>query len=658
MKQFKSNISQSGLLLFLTLVTTVAVYFSGGIVDFLGANVFGIPQHAPFDGTVFPVKKVPNWVKLPAEIKNAQYSSIDPKDLIDIPKYDASVLAKDVALLKWGDPADDLQRNAKITYPVPYLGNYKLDGKEFAGSHPAVDIKIPFSTPIFAIANGTVIKTASQPGGFGYHLVIQHNNFPSLEDVNKKTKLYSSYSHLGSILVENGAVVTKGQQIGLSGKTGTATVPHLHFQLDNDVAPWHPFWPFTWTEASDAGLDFFSAINAGLGLESAIKTTINPMTYIQKYFNDTSVSTSPNSSTNTGIADAVVTANSASSSSYIPTNVALDSINADEYVPENVNEVPITPVEATAIPTVPTAPTVPTVPTPVVVTPEVKKPLEADGTFTFSFDVKPEFSLSGGNDVTILVKNSLGLPYNNGFVSEIKLTSLKGNFNVKDSIVSSVQFDKNGTFRTTLQNLKVGEDRLKLDYDGQLYFSDWFKVVENLNVNFSDVPTSSKYSEAITYLVKHGVVSGYPDNTFRPSKTVSRVEALKFIFEGIKQSVASGKLPFTDVSESEWYAKYLYTAYKNSVVDGYEDGTFRPTNTVNTAEFYKLLFAGMRVEVDSTVLEKPFDDVEIDQWFSPYLAYAKKLGIIDSNVKIANPSNGMSRGEVAYAIFKLMQTMK
>src|SRR5690606_16716036 len=54
---------------------------------------------------------------------------------------------------------------------------------------------------------------------------------------------------------------------------------------------WHPYWPFTSLEASNAGLSFFEALNAGLGKEAGIAATINPLVYVQKYKSGTSLPT-------------------------------------------------------------------------------------------------------------------------------------------------------------------------------------------------------------------------------------------------------------------------------------------------------------------------------------------------------------------------------
>ncbi len=538
-------------------VLVVATVMTASMMAFTDVNsllyqtsVLTLPEHAPFDGTTYPIKKVPNWSKLTSEKRDFAFNQLSDGDFIDIPYYDPQQLLIKTDTLKWNNPVDDVVRNAKITYSTPYMGNYKLDGREFGGSHLATDIKIPEGTPVYAIANGVVMKSSNQSDGFGVHIVLKHNNFPNLDNPSVKEVLYSSYSHLGQGMLSVGELVTKGQQIGLSGRTGTATTPHLHFQIDNSKATYHPFWPFTWQQASSAGLNFFSAVNDGLGQDLAKETTVNPVAYVQKFLDAKTASVSDKP------VEAPVVA------VEVPVAVA-DSVT---YVASS-DEQPVVDAEPVVAPE----------PAPAAVEPE---PVVAPAPV-----VEPE------------------------------------------SVVAA----------PVVESPK--------------------EIIAGKKV-FTDIEIGGRYFEATKYLSEKGVIKGYEDGSFKPDQTVNRAEALKFILLSIHTSLTNGDLPFKDVRQSAWYADYIYTAYKRNIVDGNPDGTFRPKNEVNKAEFFKILFNGLSVDIDPVVTGAPYSDVPESAWFAPYIAYAKELKILDPELKEIQPSKGMTRGEVADAMYRMMTMTK
>ena len=616
------------------LMASTTIHFSN-IGMTLRTSVFGYPEHAPYDGVVNPLKEAIDWVNIPSDLAKSHYQEVSNTYKVALPYYNPTQLEIPAENLKWGDANDNKIRNAKITYSVPYMGSYEFNGKEGDGAHPAVDIKVLKGTPVYAMGNGTVVKSVQSNAGFGNHVVLQHNNFPSYSSSSKLETIYSSYSHMEHVYVQDGEVVTKGQQIGTVGSTGTSTTPHLHFQIDNDNAPHHPYWPFTWSEASAAGLDFWEAVNAGLNQSSAYSTTINPMKYIQKYKGTTAVD--PNAVVvETDEADVVeVTPIIAEDNSADFDNEA-DSLvgsNSEEEVvvevEEVVDEMPV--VESSA-------------------------PSELN----FEFTVRDKYYIGKGSEFQIEMRDQYGNAFSEGFKGEIVVSSANGNFVATKSIVGTYQFNKEGNVLNAMKMMKEGRDRVKVTYDGETYYSKWFNIVkaEGNDPGFSDVRPGDKYYEAIAALVDAGVVNGYNDGTFKPNNAVTRVEALKFIYEGIKKRVYGGNLPFRDVDRKAWYGTYLYTAYDEGVVSGYNDGTFRPTQVVNKAEFYKLLFNGMGVDVATTVGVAPYSDVGVYEWHAPYISYAKDLGVVDPGLSRFQPAAGMTRGEVAYAIYKLMEVMK
>ena len=85
--------------------------------------------------------------------------------------------------------------------------------------HAGVDLEVPAAHPVTAAFDG-VVRFSGWNGAHGLQVELQH-------DTNWTTR----YSHLQDVLVEDGITVRKGDVIALSGQTGLATGPHLHFEL-------------------------------------------------------------------------------------------------------------------------------------------------------------------------------------------------------------------------------------------------------------------------------------------------------------------------------------------------------------------------------------------------------------------------------------------
>ncbi len=245
-----------------------------------------------YTGTVPPIATIPDyarWAKLGGDVRAHTYREVPSDYLIPLPSYQGP------------------EKSDSTVYMVDQLGTYATGRGE--GSHPGVDISVPDGTPIVSIANGIVYRAGNDAGGYGNFVVVKHPRVPDPEQQGKTTTLYSVYAHLQSVLVEDGELVQKGQQLGASGHTGFASGPHLHFQIDRDEAPWHPYWPFTGAEARQAGLSMSKAVDAGLNRERGLQYTVHPMLYVQGHMDDVpqTIAKAPTASARTTAATARLT---------------------------------------------------------------------------------------------------------------------------------------------------------------------------------------------------------------------------------------------------------------------------------------------------------------------------------------------------------------
>lgn len=175
---------------------------------------------------------------------------------------------------------------------------------------------------------------------------------------------------------------------------------------------------------------------------------------------------------------------------------------------------------------------------------------------------------------------------------------------------------------------------------------------------FSDVPTSSPYYTAVESLVQSGVLEGYSDGTFRPSRPVNRAEALKMILLSAGIIIDKGlyQTGFSDVPLDAWYAGHVMEGTIRGIIQGNPDGTFAGDRTVNKAEFIKMATQTFQVDLSAykNITMAVAADVSANDWFSPYLGYAKSVGLTYPTLQDRlEPGKFLSRGECAQIIHKM-----
>ncbi len=166
------------------------------------------------DGVVRITQKV--------EKTNGNITYVDPIEELEellVPSVDKIVqvggkYVPNVATGTWTWPTNS---GYTITSGYGYRVNPFGGGREF---HNALDIATGYGSPIYAANNGTIYR-AEYHYSYGYYVIINHNN-----------GIYTLYAHMASIYTKTvGMTVEAGTQIGTMGMTGSATGPHLHFEV-------------------------------------------------------------------------------------------------------------------------------------------------------------------------------------------------------------------------------------------------------------------------------------------------------------------------------------------------------------------------------------------------------------------------------------------
>jgi murein DD-endopeptidase MepM/ murein hydrolase activator NlpD len=95
--------------------------------------------------------------------------------------------------------------------------------------HEGIDLPVPIGTPVLAAAGGRVVYAGDGIRGYGNLVVLEHAG-----------GLLTVYAHNSALLVRQGDVVAAGARVALSGQSGHATGPHLHFEVREGQIPRDP----------------------------------------------------------------------------------------------------------------------------------------------------------------------------------------------------------------------------------------------------------------------------------------------------------------------------------------------------------------------------------------------------------------------------------
>lgn len=160
----------------------------------------------------------------------------------------------------------------------------------------------------------------------------------------------------------------------------------------------------------------------------------------------------------------------------------------------------------------------------------------------------------------------------------------------------------------------------------------------------------------VEYGVKKGYINGYEDGTFKPDNSVTRAEFSKMINSAVGIS-KTADISFRDVESNAWYYKEVRKAVYAGYTNGYEDDTFRAENQI-TREEAAVILSRLATRSERTGRLSSFKDADdVADWATDAfkLAYAKGYINGDEQNRL-NPKGLLTRGEAAKIIYSLINT--
>lgn len=180
-------------------------------------------------------------------------------------------------------------------------------------------------------------------------------------------------------------------------------------------------------------------------------------------------------------------------------------------------------------------------------------------------------------------------------------------------------------------------------------------ATKNENKTFSDT-TGHWGVNAIQAAVKLRMVDGYEDGSFRPNAPVTRAEFTAMIARAFGLAANPAAADFHDTG-SGWAAGYIGALAEKGIVTGYGDGSFKPNATISRAEMVTILSRILNFNVLQTGTPASFTDVSSNYWAADAIRQASAAKLIQGvSASAFAPQNKATRAEAVTLIIRALET--
>ncbi|NEW09732.1 hypothetical protein GK047_27805 [Paenibacillus sp. SYP-B3998] len=185
-------------------------------------------------------------------------------------------------------------------------------------------------------------------------------------------------------------------------------------------------------------------------------------------------------------------------------------------------------------------------------------------------------------------------------------------------------------------------------------------------MTFADVE-SHWSKDAVNDMASRMIVNGTDETRYSPDKAITRAEFAAILVRSLGLSANGKTAAFGDVASGTWYTGAVAKALEYGIVNGYEDGTFRPSKTITRTEAMVMIeramkLTGLEIGVSASEAESllaPFEDAsKVDAWARQAVGAMVKTGLVKGSETGLNPASDITRAETAAIVQRMLEKAK
>lgn len=187
-------------------------------------------------------------------------------------------------------------------------------------------------------------------------------------------------------------------------------------------------------------------------------------------------------------------------------------------------------------------------------------------------------------------------------------------------------------------------------------------IMTSSSARFPDI-TNHWARPFIEALARHGILNGYPDGTFRPNNSVTRAEFAAIITTTFSRIPKKREyVSFVDVPDNHWAASAIKKAYETVFITGFPNNYFRPSNRIQRINALLSIISGLSMtsKVSSDLLpvlgQIYRDAYKIPDYAKPTAAITTRAGMVASypNPKLLNPTLAATRADISVFVYQAL----